>query len=133
MKYKKKYSDKLPECVGGKCYYPWFPLFGTCKVVIRPKHKGDEGLLAHELIHVKQYSKNFWHTLRIKFDKKYRYECEIEAYSKQAEVYGYMLKEQFMWMAEAISLKYELSVDIETVLDKLVENCVLRLKDSGII
>lgn len=122
------YSDELPTGVGGRCYYPLFPFSGTCKVVIRPKYEGDKGLIEHELIHVKQYSENILHALRVKFDKSYRYHCEIEAYSKQAEVYGYHLKEQFRWMAKAICENYDLNVEEESVMDKLFESCILERK-----
>ena len=122
MKYKLTYSDVLPEVIGGRCEYPTLPKWGTCEVVIRPKYADDAGLLAHELVHVLQYDRSVWHTLRLWWSKDYKYACEREAYLKQAEVYGYSRKEQYRWMAEAICNKYGLSLTVEKVLEDLVRD-----------
>ena len=50
-----------------------------------PGYKNDEGLLKHELIHVKQFWLNglLIHTIRYRFSKSYRLKCEVEAYREQ--------------------------------------------------
>lgn len=42
-----QYTDNVPAPHGGVTYGPW--------VRILPKYRGDAGLLAHELVHVKQF------------------------------------------------------------------------------
>lgn len=119
LNYRLIYTENIPEGFGALCEYSRLPLFGKCTIKIRPKYKEDKGLLEHELVHAKQYSENIFHALRVKFDKSYRYQCELEAYSKQAKVYAYVRKEQYVWMAEAISGKYGLNVSIDTALEDL--------------
>jgi len=57
-------------------------------ILINKRYKDDEGLLAHEFEHVKQ----FWlhglliHTALYRFCKYYRFMCELKAYIKQWKV-----------------------------------------------
>lgn len=53
-------------------------------VFIRPSHRNDEGLLHHELTHVKQIYRTFpLFPLRYNLSKKYRLNAELEAYKVQ--------------------------------------------------
>ena len=57
-------------------------------VFIRPQYRGDEGLLAHELVHVDQAWESIFppiHALRYAFSKSYRLKCEVEAYKVQLQ------------------------------------------------
>lgn len=109
-KYTLTLSDDLPETTGGRCYYPWFPKFGTCKIVLRPKYSTDTGILNHEIKHAEQYRDNFFHTLLSKFSKKYRYKIELEAYTEQIKAYKYTKITQAKWIVNALLTKYDLDV-----------------------
>lgn len=52
---------------------------------IRPQYKNDEGLLQHELCHVRQFWVRgpFFHSLRYLWSQAYRLRCEVEAYREQ--------------------------------------------------
>lgn len=56
-------------------------------VLVRPAYKGDEGLLQHELTHVKQ----FWHNplffVLYAISKTARFNYEVEAYRVQLKYY----------------------------------------------
>ena len=65
------YTDRLPAFVKGGITL-WRFIF------IRPKYRGDEGLLHHELTHVRQG----WRMLLYPFPK-YRLRLEVEAYREQ--------------------------------------------------
>ena len=57
-------------------------------IFIRPANKGDEGLLAHELVHVKQAWGNIFPPIwqiRYNLSKSYRLKCEVEAYRVQLQ------------------------------------------------
>jgi len=121
MKYVVIYSDSLEEGFGARCYYPVFPKWGTCKVVIRHKYKDDMGLLNHELKHVEQYSGRLLHSLMYRFSKRYRYECELEAYKAQIVEYKYKTIGEAMWIANALFSKYDLDIELEDVINKVTE------------
>ena len=111
MKYSLEYNDNLPEWVGGKCYYPFFPLFGTCKIVIRPKYGDDIGIKKHEIKHAEQYSRNIFHSLFYWLSDKYRYKCELEAYACQIKEYKYTNITQAEWIINALTTKYGIDID----------------------
>lgn len=53
-------------------------------IFIRPQHKGDAGLLAHEKVHVRQWWRTLGlHSLRYLFSRRYRLKAEVEAYREQ--------------------------------------------------
>ena len=53
-------------------------------VLIRPKFRDDEGLIQHELTHVKQNLRTFFYSaLRQYWDKQHRLNRESEAYAVQ--------------------------------------------------
>ena len=56
-------------------------------VFIRQGYENDKGLLEHELCHVKQWWDNPIHSLQYLMSKKYRLNCEIEAYKVQNQCY----------------------------------------------
>ena len=119
MKYEIIYSDNLPNGIGGKCYYPWFPKWGTCQIVIRNKYREDKGLLAHELKHVKQYHNNFLHALMYKHSKSYRYKCELKAYTQQIEIYKYTKLLQANWIVYALVNKYSLDISEKNIIEDI--------------
>ena len=56
-----------------------------CRIVIQPKYKEDNGILQHELTHVKQWYRGglFISSWRYDESRKYRLQCEVEAYKNQ--------------------------------------------------
>lgn len=56
-------------------------------VLIRADRRGDEGLLAHEIEHVKQliFGLYFGHLLLYRFCTYYRAQCEVRAFLVQLE------------------------------------------------
>lgn len=77
------YTERLPEGFGGCA--------NAMIVRIRPKYEGDEGLLQHELTHVKQAYRLLilFHALLYLFCDSYRLRAEVEAYRKQLEYSTY--------------------------------------------
>lgn len=71
------YTDRLPANSNGCANGP--------VVRIRPSKKGDKGLLEHEALHTHQW----WtgglliHSLRYKWSKAYRQDCEVACYREQ--------------------------------------------------
>ena len=116
MKYKIEYTThNLSPTTGGKCYYPWYPKWGTCRIVINPKYKNDVGLLNHELKHCEQYNKNFFHSILYTCSEWYRYKSELAAYTEQIKAYGYVSIKQTNWIVNALYTKYDLSVSKEDI------------------
>ena len=53
-------------------------------VLIRPEYKDDEGLIQHELTHVKQNLRTFlWSGIKQMWNKQHRLDRECEAYAVQ--------------------------------------------------
>ena len=53
-------------------------------ILIRAGYEHDRGLLAHELVHVRQFWRTFGlHPLFYWLSKRYRYRAELEAYHEQ--------------------------------------------------
>lgn len=78
-------------------------------ILIRPAYKNDIGLLEHEKIHVKQFWRTFGLTgLFYLFSKKYRLDCEIEAYKEQLK-YSPGREELY---ATFISTKYNIPISV---------------------
>ena len=73
------YTEHVPEGSAGCA--------NAMVVRIRTKYENDEGLLQHELTHVKQaYRLLFlFHALLYLLDDDYRLHAEVEAYRKQLE------------------------------------------------
>lgn len=78
MYFSLKYTDKMPDWQGGYAFL-WF-----IRLRVKYKTNGDVGLLKHELYHVRQFWDHpFTSGLRYQWSKKYRLQCEVEAYSEQ--------------------------------------------------
>jgi len=100
------YTDRLPEGFGG--------VSNAMIVRIRPKFEGDEGLLQHELTHVKQTYRLLilFASLLYLLDDDYRLHAEVEAYRKQLE-YSKDKDADTDLFAWFISTKYDLNVSKE--------------------
>ena len=77
-------------------------------VLIRPKYRDDSGLLAHELVHVRQ----FWRScglsmLLYEISKSWRLRYEVEAYKAQMACYP---DNRAMIFAGFLSEKYRLDI-----------------------
>lgn len=55
-------------------------------VLLRPNKRDDQGLIAHELEHVKQWWHNPLMGLWYQFSKKSRYQYELAAYRAQLKI-----------------------------------------------
>ena len=77
MIYSLKYTDaNMDENTGGYAK-GWF-------IRIRPKYRGKPDILAHEIIHVRQFWKfGIFHMGLYTWNKAYRLKCEVEAYREQ--------------------------------------------------
>lgn len=77
------YTDKIAEGFAGCANGPI--------IRIRPKYRADKGLLAHEIVHVKQFYRTFgMHGILYLLSEKYRFNAEVEAYREQTR-YGLSL------------------------------------------
>lgn len=92
-------------------------------IFIDPKYKDDIGLLEHEKTHVRQSLKGliFPHVFLYKFYRKYRLNCEVEAYKVQIREYNV---KDFMrhseYFANVIATKYGLDITKEEALKLLL-------------
>lgn len=105
--YKKK---GLKAWEAGRCKYPFIMCLGECKIIIDPAYKDDIGLLKHEQKHAHQYKKELFHSIKYKLSKKYRLECELEAYKEQIKEYKYKSIKECTWIIDALANKYNLKV-----------------------
>jgi len=108
------YSNKVKEGSAGQAT--------AFFVKIRPSHKGDKGLLVHELTHVRQFYRLFVvHSLLYKLSKRYRYKSELEAYVNQIKTYKEEGQEvDILYFADRLSKMYDLPYSKEEIYDKLV-------------
>jgi Domain of unknown function (DUF4157) len=86
-------------------------------IFIRPNRKGDEGLLAHEQVHVAQFKREpimFWPKYLL--SKKARYAYELEAYRVQLRY----RPDRLDAYAEALATKYRLNLPIDFVREELL-------------
>lgn len=81
-------------------------------VFIRPSHRDDRGILAHELCHVKQAFIGLFvaHALFYALVPKYRLWSEVEAYREQAKHYD---DDRIPRFAKFIAEKYRLKISAE--------------------
>jgi len=102
------YTDHVPEGSAGCA--------NAMIVRIRPEYEGDEGLLQHELTHVKQAYRLLilFHSLLYLFDDSYRLHAEVESYRKQLE-YSQDKVTDTARFAGFISEKYDLDIPREAV------------------
>lgn len=89
-------------------------------IFLKEKYKGtDEGILQHELTHVKQLYRSFGlFPYMYLLSKKFRFDSEVEAYKVQASYYTDP-QASYVWMARAIATKYKLNVTEEEALAAL--------------
>jgi hypothetical protein len=104
------YTDLMPARFSGYTIGPF--------ILIRPRCKGDVGLLAHEKVHVSQ----FWRSLGILpllslFIPSLKLKFEVEAYRKQLE----SNPDAALVFATFISTKYGLSINGADALKLLTE------------
>jgi hypothetical protein len=105
------YTDALPAGKGGICEYPSVP-WGDCRVRIAMKYVGDEGLLAHEMEHVKQWKRwNVLHLLFKKLSREYHLSCELDAYCMQVQKSRYKSMDEAKWIVDALYSDYGLNMD----------------------
>ena len=123
MKYRIEYTDELPSWVGGRCTFPVLPYFGmgTCTIKIKYKYKDDLGLLNHEIEHARQYKNNWFHVVKYKFSKKYRFESELKAYKMQILTYQYKQISQCKWIIDTLFSKYNLEIDKDVITKRVRE------------
>lgn len=132
-----KYTDEVPEQFGGLASGPL--------IRIRPKYKGDAGLLEHEKMHVRQWyaltvlglvsaaalmllvSPAFWpavgaapslHPLLYKCLRPYRCWCEVRAYRKQIATGGYTSN---AFAVTALVEKYALGLSVDEARARLID------------
>lgn len=105
-----KYSIEKVEMKGGKVIYPFIPMMGRCKILISKDLSEIEHIatFAHEKKHVEQYSKVFFHALKYRFFKKYRYKCELEAYRETMKVHKYKSLKDLDWIIQSLYKDYDL-------------------------
>ena len=102
------YTDLMPARFSGCAIGPI--------ILIRPRCRGDAGLLEHERVHVSQ----FWRSLGIVpllslFVPSLRLKCEVEAYRKQLECNPGSSE----LYATFLSTKYGLSISVAEALKLL--------------
>jgi hypothetical protein len=103
------YTSDLPENKGG--------VANGFIVRIKPKYKSDNGILQHELTHIKQWYRTFtFHSLLYLFNKKYRLSSEVEAYREQLKYY---LDDRTDLFAKFIAEDYNLDVERDNVIGML--------------
>lgn len=103
MPYKIFYTDKfIPARFAGMTIGPF--------IFIRPSYAHDEGLLAHEKVHVSQFWHNPFFGLAYQFSKKKRLQYESEAYREQLLFYQEDMTNTF---ARHLATKYSLDITEE--------------------
>lgn len=86
-------------------------------IFIRPEHKGDAGLLAHEQMHVKQWIRTLgMHSVMYALSASYRLKSEVEAYKRQMWFCVPDMADKF---AGFISTKYNIQISKEDALKAL--------------
>jgi len=109
-----KYSDNMPQpWIGGYAKGPYIRL--------RTKYKGtDEGILQHELTHVKQWYRSlmYFHPILYLVSKRYRLWSEVEAYKVQSNYYDDPAA-KLKRFAKFISTRYNLAITEKEALRRL--------------
>ncbi len=107
-------TDEMAENRGGYTKWPF--------VFIRPKYEKDEGLLQHELTHIKQAYRRLiiFHSLLYQMSDWYKLRCEVEAYKVQLKYVPYstcfepyVFEEWVKLFAGFISTIYKLNISQE--------------------
>jgi hypothetical protein len=105
------YTESLPA--------PWCGGTANGPVVrLRPKYQNDTGILAHELVHVRQWYRTLGlHGILYTASRRYRLASEVEAYREQLRHYNDDRSVQF---ADSISACYQLDITQEQALTALL-------------
>ncbi len=91
-------------------------------VAIRKDQKGNEALLQHELVHIKQFYRTLGlHSIMYHSSRDYRLKCEIEAYKATIKAKGYTSKSQSLWIVESLYNDYDLNVSKDRIIELLYE------------
>jgi hypothetical protein len=78
-------------------------------ILIRPGYRNDAGLLAHELVHVRQWYKNPAFGWFYRFSKRFRLNAEVEAYREQLKHSDNVSRDRDLF-AQFIVEKYSLDI-----------------------
>lgn len=102
------HTDRMPSRFAGFAFGPL--------VFIRPGRRGDAGLLAHELVHVRQ----FYRTLGLNgplylLSRRYRLRAEVEAFRAQLAKSPGMEKA----FAQLLATRYRLGLSVEEAEERL--------------
>jgi hypothetical protein len=110
------YSDDIPIDSAG--------IASGIFIKIRPDYKDDDGLLEHELTHIKQFYTTFMlHGILYKNSKTYRLNSEIEAYKVQLEINKNDDKQDYTdFYVKRITEMYDLEITTFEVKDLLNRN-----------
>ena len=80
-------------------------------IFIRPAYRDDAGLLAHELVHRRQWIKSWGlHSFRYSRVASYRLACEVEAYREQML---HCAEDRSCRFAEFLATKYDLVLTLD--------------------
>lgn len=108
------YTERFIPVEHGACTYG--PV-----ILIRPKYKNDEGLLAHEKYHRKRWLMTLGISgVLYRFSKEYRLKEEIKAYKIQSEYYDDKIAKKRIF-AKYISDNYNLDITQEKAFDLLMQ------------
>lgn len=107
------YTDRIPVNSAGCA--------NAMIVRIRPRYVSDEGLLQHELTHVRQSYRLLLliHALLYLFSRSYRLYAEVEAYRKQLE-YSVKRDADIAFFAMMICTKYDLPTVCQSDVEELL-------------
>jgi len=106
------YTDSIKKFKAGVAYFMF--------IKIKKKYQYDVGLLNHEILHVKQLYKLLiiFHVILYRFNERYRYKCELEAYRVQLNSYDDSQIDRIKTIdlfAKAIMSKYNLDVSEDEI------------------
>ena len=86
-------------------------------IFIRPRSRGDEGLLAHEQVHVRQWKRNPFMFVPYLLSKKARLKYEAEAYAEQAKHHP----DRMAAFARALATQYRLGISEDDALKAILD------------
>jgi len=100
-------DEKVKPGFGGFCEYKLF----HSEITLKEKYREDKGILHHEIIHAKQFSR-LWllHNFLTGVWGRYRLWIELEAYREQVKAYNYTSKKQYEWIIVSLYKKYNIGM-----------------------
>ena len=78
-------------------------------VLVRPSHKNNKALHAHELKHIEQFQRNWFSPVLYLFSKSHRQDYEVEAYRAQLKINPGGLDK----FADMLAKNYRLDISVE--------------------